>query len=194
MKWFWSDPHFDHEAIASKMGRKTEGIDSWNACAIEAINKHVDRHDQFFILGDFTWKRPGYWRQQINCKHITLIRGNHDDGITKLQNVFGAGNIYDLRVVKVRGVHTVLCHYPMAFWDRSHKGSYHLYGHIHYSAPREKLLDLLGDRKSMDVSPEASLDYFGYYRPFNEDDIYTILSARKGHDFPKMLPNGGPDA
>jgi len=197
MKWFMADPHFDHEAIATKMGRKIDGegnIESWNQKCLDVLNEHVGRQDQLFILGDFTWKNPGKWRSSINCKHITLIRGNHDTGITRLRAVFGCDNVQDTKVVKIHGVYTVLFHYPIAFWDRSHRGSYHLYGHIHHSQPREALLDLLGDRKSMDVSPEAALDHFGYYRPFSEDDIHSILSVRKGHDFLKMLPNGGPNA
>ena len=188
-RWFMADPHFDHEAIASKMGRKVGGdgtIESWNQHCLDCINKHVARTDFLYFLGDFCWKRPGFWRTQIRCKNITLIRGNHDTGITKLREVFGSGNVTDMKVVKIHGVHTVLFHYPIAFWDRSHHGSYHLYGHIHYSPPRERLLDLLGDRKSMDVSPEAALDHFGEYRPFHQDDIHSILSVRKGHDFPKM--------
>jgi calcineurin-like phosphoesterase family protein len=167
--------------------------------AINALNHHVQKTDSLYLLGDFAFKTPGRWRPLINCKNVWLIRGNHEPGPEKLKNVFGH-QVADIKGVKCCGVHTVLCHYPMAYWDKSHYGSYHLYGHLHLSWEREGMMDLLvkpsryhsdiGERRSMDVSPEASLYHFGEYRPFNEEDVHKILGAREGHDDPK-IPNGG---
>jgi calcineurin-like phosphoesterase family protein len=197
MKWFWSDLHLDHDAIVTKMGRPAESPEHWREQAIDAINSNVGRGDCLYLLGDFAFKNPGRWKKEIQCNNIFLIVGNHEPSATKLQNVFG-GNVALIKDVKCCGVHTVLCHYPMAYWDRSHYGSYHLYGHLHLSWERERMMDRLsrptidepGQRRSMDVSPEASLHHFGEYRPFNEEDVHEILSVREGHDDPK-IPNGG---
>lgn len=195
MKWFWADLHFDHDAIVTKMGRPAECPEAWYHEAITAININVKRTDWLYLLGDFAWKRPGFWRSQIRCKNIYLIVGNHDPGPVKLKNVFG-GNFSEYKMVKCCGVPTVLCHYPFAFWDKSHRGSYHLHGHLHYNKHREAMMDQMqlpfnadtGKRRSMDVAPEHSLERWGYYRPFNEEDVHEILGARKGHDFPKGDP------
>jgi calcineurin-like phosphoesterase family protein len=185
MKWFWADLHFDHDAIVTKMLRKADSPESWYETAINAMNMFVSRNDSLYLLGDFSFKRPGFWRSQIDCKNVHLIKGNHEPGAEKLRNVFG-GQVYDIKEVKVCETRTILCHYPMAYWNRSHRGSYHLYGHIHHHLGRERVMDMSGDRKSMDVSPEASLDYLGLQRPFNEIDIHNLLSGRKGHDQPMM--------
>jgi len=179
MKWFWADIHFESEKIAGLRG--FDSLEKWQKTAIDALNLFVDRQDALYLLGDFASNRPGYWREKINCRHVYLIRGNHEPGAKKLQNVFG-GNVWDIKEVKVHGVRTILCHYPMMFWNRSHIDSYHLYGHIHCSQPREAFMDLAGDRRSMDVSPEASRKYLGGMRPFSETDVHSILSTRRGHE------------
>ena len=37
----------------------------------------------------------------------------------------------DLKRIDDEGRIVVLCHYPLAVWDQSHRGSYHIYGHVH---------------------------------------------------------------
>ena len=198
MKHFWSDIHIDHDNIVTKMGRPAESPAHWRALAINAINHHVHKTDQLYLLGDFAFKNPGKWRQLINCKHVFLVIGNHEPGVTKLTNVFG-GSFSHRKEVKCCGIHTVLDHYPLCYWNKSHNGSYHLYGHLHMSWEREAMMDRLRrpstslgapQRRSMDVCPESSLHWFKEYRPFNEEDVHRILGARIGHDDPK-IPNGG---
>ncbi len=183
MKWFWADLHFDHNALITKMNRAAPSIEWWNETAIAKINEYIRRNDEFYILGDFAWRNPAEWRRRIECKNLFLIKGNHDRSVNK---VFP--HMWDLKEVKVHGVPTILCHYPLAFWDKSHYGSYHLYGHIHCSLPREQRLDLLGERRSLDVSPESSRIHFNEYRPFNGDDVHRILKDRIGHDKPVLEP------
>jgi calcineurin-like phosphoesterase family protein len=37
----------------------------------------------------------------------------------------------DLHEITVEGYRLVLCHYPLAVWNRRHYGSVHLHGHSH---------------------------------------------------------------
>ena len=60
----------------------------------------------------------------------------------------------------------VLCHYSMRVWDRSHYGSWHLYGHSHGNLPPLK--------NSLDVS----VDCWGY-RPVSIDMIYQDICEQK---------------
>lgn len=182
MKHFWADLHLDQgETLITQLGRPAASPEDWCELCIEGINRSVAKGDILYLLGDFAFKRPGYWRQKIKCQCF-LIRGNHDPNITKLKNVFG-GNIASYKLVKCCNVKTALFHYPMCFWDASHRGGFHLYGHIHNHQLREYVMDqFMPGRRSLDVSPESSLLRLGELRPFSEDDVYGILSRRSGHD------------
>jgi calcineurin-like phosphoesterase family protein len=178
--FFTADTHFDHESLVTKMGRPGfSGIAEWNEVMLDAINGTAGREDRLFILGDFAWKRPGYWRQKIHCRNVILILGNHDSE-AKCRNVFG-GNLYRSRTIKMLGVSVYLHHYPTAYWDRSHHGGFHLYGHCHHQ--REATLDaMIPGRQSMDVSPDTAFALRGDWGIFSDQEIYARLSPRAGHD------------
>lgn len=178
--FFTADTHFDHDKlIDNKMVRPFNGIDEWNATMLNGINSLVKRRDRLFIIGDFAWKRLSYWRQQIQCRHVTLILGNHDHE-KKCRNIFG-NNLYITRTIKMLGTRVFLSHFPHAFWDGSHRGWLHLYGHCHNQ--REVWLDSCWPtRRSMDVSPDSAFKLFGEWRVFSDKEVYTRLTERDGHD------------
>jgi len=179
--FFTADCHFDHAKFYESQVTRPFSMDEWNKMMLDSINTRAERQDRLFILGDFAWKRPGYWRQQIRCRHVTLIIGNHDNE-AKCRNVFG-GAMYLTRVVKkVCGIARVfLSHYPHAHWPASHHGSFHLYGHCHNQ--REACLDAIWpERRSMDVSPDAAFQLTGEWRPFSDEEIFARLGRREGHD------------
>lgn len=180
--FFTADCHFEHAKFYDR-NRRTRpfDMDDWNEMLLDQINSRVERADRLFILGDFAWKRPGYWRQQIQCRHVTLIVGNHDSE-AKCRRVFG-GAMYLTRVVKkVAGVaRAFLSHYPHAHWPASHHGSLHLYGHCHNQ--REASLDAIWpERRAMDVSPDSAFQLTGEWRPFSDEEVVERLMRRKGHD------------
>jgi len=178
--FFTADCHFDHVKFYDPMVTRPFTMDEWHEMLLYRINTMVDRTDRLFILGDFAWKRPGYWRQQIQCRHVTLILGNHDSE-AKCRRVFG-GAMYLTRVVKkVCGQQVFLSHYPHAHWPASHYGSLHLYGHCHNQ--REACLDAIWpERRSMDVSPDTAYQLTGEWRPFSDEEIVERLTQRRGHD------------
>jgi calcineurin-like phosphoesterase family protein len=175
---FLADTHFDHEGVLAMSGRMFENIvehDNW--MIDQCINKHVDRNDRLFIIGDFAWRAAEAYTARITCKNIHLIWGNHD------RNNFAKAfkSAEDVTEIKIGEHKTFLSHYPHAYWPASHHGSFHLYGHCHRQ--REETLDLaFPGRRSMDVGVDNALHLLGEYRPFTEDDIIRILLPRPGHD------------
>lgn len=114
---------------------------------IDGINEKVRPGDQLFILGDFAkplidkdWIEQWIeYRNQIHCKNIVLVLGNHDPHQRnympdmKLWRVFK--DTYNSTVVreKINGenIKIYLHHYACRVWPNSHHGAWHLYGHSH---------------------------------------------------------------
>ncbi len=179
--FFTADTHFECPRFyANQRCLRPFSETEWASMMIDTINTMVARNDRLIILGDFAGNRPGYWRSQIRCRHVVLILGNHDSE-AKCRNVFG-GNLritWDVKILNTTRV--FLSHYPHAYWDKSHHGWLHLYGHCHNQ--REATLDAIWpERRSMDVSPDTAFAKLGQWRPFSDREIYDILGQRKGHD------------
>lgn len=131
----------DHGTIPTRELRisqaSTERMDS---TIINSINSTVLEDDTLVIGGDFCWSTKDArvslaqkFRNQINCKNVFLIWGNHDDR-NMLSHLFTA--CYDQYDFNVNGQHVFMNHYPCRSWDKSHYGAWMLYGHVHdlYSA------------------------------------------------------------
>lgn len=179
-RFFTADTHFGHGTIADVRG--FEDSAEHDSHVIAWINKMVSYRDELFILGDFAWKKPGKYRLQIKCQHVRLIKGNHDKP-TVSRNVFG--ETPEIARTRIHNVKTVLSHYPQAHWDGSHNGAFHLYGHTH--ATKEAHLDTaFPGRRSIDVGIDNAMRLLFMPRPFSEDELYAMLSARPGHDILKQ--------
>jgi calcineurin-like phosphoesterase family protein len=198
MRYFIADTHFAHEKLIMNFPRYRPGtkelfasIEEHDEYLLAAINLRVKRDDELFILGDFAWEKPGKYRMAINCKHVHLIRGNHDP-CQKCLNVFG--EVPYIKYTKLRGgpgksMTCVLCHTPFAFWDGSHKGWAHLYGHCHGN--REFTMDkgLGWERRSMDVGVDWIVKVTGGFSPLDEQELYATFITIEGHDLPSFYPN-----
>lgn len=177
---------------SSKWRMSHEAVEIMDNTLIDAINANVGTDDTLWHLGDFSMGRGDNYsncrayRDRINCQHINIVWGNHDDrGIRDLFD-----RAYDLVKVKVEGqmAKIVLCHYAMAVWDESHRGSWHLYGHSH--ANIELWMDQqFQDRKSMDVGVDNAYRLFGEFRPLSEIDLRNILMSKLGHTMGGATPN-----
>lgn len=178
--YFTSDQHFEHANLIEKMGRVGfSSMSEHDEAVLDAINAKVPREAWLVLLGDFCWTNPRKWRQRIRCKHVRFVLGNHDKP-AQCQAAFGEWrHILEHKTEALGKV--VCCHYPIAFWPRSHHGAYHLYGHCHDS--RETTLDAWApERRSMDVGVDSALRLLGSPAPFSEDEIFELLAARDGHD------------
>ena len=191
-RYFTADTHFGNSTrMIRGMLRRYPGsnihlfpsTEAHDNHLLDAINSVVKTDDELYVLGDFAAKKPGKYRARINCRHVYLIRGNHDPVQASL-NVFG--EMPYQRTVRLRHdagtLWCVLSHCPQAYWFGSHRGWAHLYGHTH--GQREDCLDLaFGNfRRSFDVGVDNIREIRGDYCPLPEDALYTFFSRRQGHD------------
>jgi calcineurin-like phosphoesterase family protein len=195
MRYFIADPHFGcrNTGIIRAMLRCYPGtrtlfptVEEHDQHLLGSINCTVKPEDELIVAGDFASDQPGKYRMQIKCKHVRLVRGNHDP-YQKCRNVFGEiPYIIHTKVRDGEGNHlrVVVCHTPLAYWDGSHRGYGHVYGHTH--GQREHTLDkAFGyERRSMDVGVDETFKWSGTYFPLGEDELYNIFMSRKGHDHP----------
>jgi calcineurin-like phosphoesterase family protein len=153
---------------------------------IGAINMVAGAQDEVYVVGDFCSKKPGRYRARINCKHVYLIRGNHDP-VQASKRVFG--EIPYIRIVKVRSgrgesLRTVLCHNPIAYWEGSHNGWGHLYGHCHGAREHTLCRAFGASIRAFDVGVDPLRRHHGDYFPIAEDEVFERFMQVEGHDHP----------
>lgn len=171
--WFTSDTHYNHANICSSTTkwinpatcREFKSLEHMNATLVNNINEVVGQDDVLFHLGD--WSFGGFeqieiFRNQIVCKNIHLITGNHDHHIENnkegCQSLFSSVNKYLDLIVK-SGMSTklvaeqsfALMHFPIASWNNMARDCIHLHGHVHF--PPNKRVGL---GKMMDVGVDGN--------------------------------------
>lgn len=142
--YFTSDLHLFHTNVIKHDSRPFKDVDEMNQELILNWNKTVQKDDTVFYLGDISW--AGFQKtkeavDQLNGK-IHFIMGNHDNykvisKLDRFETISGLMDIYvkdeDVQDKKMGPwQHIVLCHYPIASWNRQHYGAWHLFGHTHH--------------------------------------------------------------
>jgi len=157
---FTSDTHYFHKNIIKYCNRPFTDIREMNETLIANHNSVVQPDDIVYHTGDFAFCQPKdaiKILDQLNGK-IHLIKGNHDRLDNKVAERFESISAYkEIRVpdtdAKGGEQMIVLLHYAMRIWNKSHHGSWHLYGHSHGSLPD------LNDSLSFDCGVD-SWNYF----------------------------------
>jgi len=174
--WFTADLHQGHPKIVNICNRPTTMEDHDNFLIKEVFNKYVQKKDEVYILGDLSMAKrkdaEKFIARMNGNKH--LILGNHDKNISHLGNFSEITQIKDFTFSRAGlNIHIVLCHYPMASWNRKIHGSWHLYGHVH------------GRFQNTGLSWDAGIDnraiacgVFGWMRPINLHEVCLIMSER----------------
>jgi calcineurin-like phosphoesterase family protein len=171
--WFTSDTHYNHGNICSATTqwtnpvtcREFKSLEQMNAHLVGNINEKVGQDDILFHLGD--WSFGGFeqielFRNQIVCKNVHIITGNHDHHIENdregCQKLFSSVNKYLNLIVKynvgtpLQGeARFSLMHFPIASWDNMARGAIHLHGHVHFEADKR-----IGMGKMMDVGVDGN--------------------------------------
>ena len=137
MIWFTADTHFGHANVLRFTDRHERWgtIEEMDRALVANINSCVGPNDDLYVLGDFSYKltteQAQAIREQIRCKNVHLVPGNHDKDWTQ-PDVAGTF-IVEPPIAKLRtqGLRLVLCHYPIVDWEGLGHGSIHLHGHIH---------------------------------------------------------------
>lgn len=170
MIFLTSDPHFGHANIIRYTDRPFSSVEEMDETLIKNFNRVVGPDDTLYILGDFSMHRDFdkliYYRDQLNCKHIHLIYGNHDIriGLT----VFESASDY----LEINYHHTRFClsHYPFLSWHGREQGAIMCHGHIH-AKKRTNEINQWQRLRRFDVGVDANdytpvsldyiLDFFG---------------------------------
>ena len=138
--FFTSDMHFSHTNVIKYAKRPFKNADEMNEEMIKRWNAVVTKQDIVYIIGDVAFERDHnklvWLLSRLNGeKH--LIEGNHDDKMhASVKKCFQS--ISSLREIRVADAdnefgwqYITLCHYAMRVWNKSHYGSWMLYGHSH---------------------------------------------------------------
>ena len=132
-----ADLHFGHTNIikfcAHNRGHFTD-VDHMNEEMVRMWNEIVNPEDTVYILGDVAFmpaQKAAETVNRLNGRKI-LIEGNHD---RKTLNDFTFRNafaeVHKYLTITHNGNDIVMFHFPIAEWDRMHRGALHFHGHTH---------------------------------------------------------------
>lgn len=173
--FFVSDNHFFHKNIQKFCPNTRRGADvlEMNELMIQAHNDRVGRGDIVFFLGDFSFGQAKETKEVISRlngqKH--LIYGNHDKvikGDVSIQKMFVT--VQDYKETSWDKTKICLFHFPMREWNQCHRGSIHLFGHVHGSMDSQiwgKSMDV-----GIDTRPNADM------APWHVEEIMAIMQNR----------------
>ena len=144
MIFFTSDNHFYHENIIGLCKRPFLNVEEMNQEMISRWNDMIDPEDTVYHLGDFTL---GGIKEAVAtlCElqgtiYFLTNPWHHDKRWLSLLDSNVLNKFFPLPPIHVIEVNIpghkhkkpiVLCHYPLAEWDRKHYNSWHLHGHSH---------------------------------------------------------------
>lgn len=137
-----SDNHFGHNMMAQKI-RGFHDTQDHDEFLIHRWNAIVPVDGTVLLFGDFSFHNVDKTQDIVDRLHGEkfIIPGNHDDS-RRLVKWFGEDHVLpEIANVKLtmpengQGkpdmIRFVACHYPLASWDGSDKGSLQLHGHLH---------------------------------------------------------------
>ena len=187
---FTSDLHLGHANAIGFTSRPFLDVEQMNDGLIRNINETVMANDELWILGDFAFKvnmdAAKQFRDQINCKTVHMITGNHDKDYTR-DHIFQSVQHY--KELKTEYGKFILFHYPIYEWNGAHNGTIHLHGHIHSTGSyntanlQKKYIDRFPEKSFMkdsalglriyDVGVDAN-----NYRPISIAQIAELMNLR----------------
>ncbi len=168
----------------SSLRMSDESVDRMNQALVANINGRVGSNDVLWCLGDWAFGRGSdylgnarWFRDQIDCRTVHLVWGNHDD--RKIADLFAS--THHQVSVRDRGVKLTLNHYPMVTWDGQHHATVaepniHLYGHVHALYQKEPAAHPLRDAEAW---PALDVGFDGHeYQVWSLEEILEELRPR----------------
>lgn len=174
--WFTSDQHFGHANIIKYANRPFANVDEMDEQMISRWNSRVRYHDTVYHLGDFTLGDDAakYFSRLTGNVRILGNNWHHDRRWLEKAIPIARAEILPalivLEIPKPPDIYPhviMLCHYPIAEWDRKHYGAIHLHGHSH-----GKFLYPPGT-KALDVG----VDVHGF-APISLEEVLEIMEAK----------------
>lgn len=182
--FFTSDNHFYHKNIKKfcPTTRHGETVEQMNRMMISNWQNQVQPSDTVYLLGDVFFcnaeEALNIIKQLPGQKH--LVYGNHDKVIrsnSDLRNQFVS--VAEWREIWIDNIKLIMHHYPTYEWKDMHRGSYHLYGHIHSRYGETEHPGIPG--RCMDVGidsrPKGDMTLWSW------EEVHQILKKRdvRGH-------------
>lgn len=140
--FFTSDTHFGHSNIIRYSKRPFKDAEEMDRIMISNWNNCIHPGDDVYHLGDFAFAPATRVRsiiKQLNG-NIHLLLGNHDKVVDKnldIQKMFvWVKKYHEINVrdnISNEDQKIILCHYSFRVWNKSHYGSWNLFGHSHGS-------------------------------------------------------------
>jgi calcineurin-like phosphoesterase family protein len=179
MIYFTADTHFGHSNIIKYCERPFDNVHIMDQVIFDHINEIVGLDDTLYILGDFCFKgkKPIEYSSRIVCQNVHLIYGNHDRRNDFKDDLQGFSSVQDVKEIIHCNQKIFLSHYPHRSWPASHKGSFHLYGHVHSKLDNE---DRSSNRLTLDVGVDNTINYnkpFG--QPWSFKEIQKQFKEKK---------------
>jgi calcineurin-like phosphoesterase family protein len=175
--WFTSDEHYYHKNICRFANRPFDSIEQMNRILIENHNAVVGPDDHVYHLGDFAFAQIDKIESilhQLSGTHY-FIRGNHDKEILRNidrlldKGLFAYWDKDD--EINIEGQFIILHHYGKRVWNKSHHGSWQLFGHSHGNLPPYG--------KSVDVGVDSAwVTGNKEYRPFSFKEIKRFMDKQ----------------
>lgn len=166
--YFTSDTHFGHANIIKYCNRPFLNQYEMNRKMIELWNAKVPPGSVVWHCGDFAL---GLLSDAIDVRNalngeIHLVWGNHDQNAQKMKEMWESTQYY--KELKIPGYPMiVLSHYAFRVWNRSHHGSWHLYGHSHGTLPDDP------NSCSFDVGVDCH-----NLQPLHIDEVKAIMATK----------------
>jgi calcineurin-like phosphoesterase family protein len=180
--FFTADTHFNHANIIKYCHRPFATAGEMNQVLIDKWNDTVGPDDTVYHLGDFAYGTPDQVFDLVKALNgqIYVIWGNHDQPLRRLTSQMRRhyGRHYDAikdrltilghhAEIEIEGQEITLNHYAMRVWNKSHHGSWQLYGHSHGSLPDDPTL------RSIDVGVDVH-----NYRPISFHEVSTYMAKK----------------
>lgn len=181
-----SDTHFGHGNVIRYSKRPFEHADEMDEAMVHLWNKKVPPGATVYHLGDVGFLKKD--RLQVLLKrlngNIRLIFGNHDRKLRSWKDVLSrfewAKDYHEAETEDGRKV--VMCHYPLATWNKAHYGAWMLHGHCHGTLKGGERLRRLDC--GVDTRYELnSTQWTPMYEPYSYAEIADIMS-RRGYEDP----------
>ncbi len=170
--YFTSDLHLGHRQIVRRRG--FDSVDDMDRTLIQNINSMVTANDELWILGDFSYRiskdEARHWLGQIRCRHVHLIRGNHDKDWTAEDGWESVETYHELKTDQGK---LVLFHYPLLAWNGERQNSWDLHGHIH-SDRQTNLQNARQGLRRYNVGVDANV-----LQPVSFDEILSEMTAQE---------------
>lgn len=174
-KFYISDLHGGHERVIAQSKRPFPSVEEMNQTLIENCLVSLPKGSSLYHLGDLGWTNSFIetFFETAQKKHIQLhiILGNHDRGLKKYKK--RCASYSSIKEIKLRGVPTTLCHYPMLSYNKSHYNAFQLYGHHHGNGHGTDKLSQFVMGKKLNVNCE-----FHEYKPWSEEEIIDYMDKQ----------------